>query len=57
MKNTLITALKISGKTLLEYFNKPIEAKIKESQSSIVTEADLASDLIIKKIIKHTQRI
>jgi myo-inositol-1(or 4)-monophosphatase len=53
MKNTLISALKISGKTLLDFFNKPIEAKLKESQSNIVTEADYASDLIITKIIKE----
>ena len=53
MKNTLISALKISGKTLLEFFNKPIEAKQKESQSSIVTEADYTSDSIITKIIKE----
>ena len=53
MKNTLISALKISGKTLLEFFNKPIEAKQKESQSSIVTEADYASDSIVTKIIKE----
>jgi len=53
MKNTLISALKISGKTLLEFFNKPMEAKQKESQSSIVTEADFKSDSIITKIIKE----
>ncbi len=52
MKNTLISALRTSGKTLLGYFEKPIEAKIKESQSSIVTEADFASDAVINKIIK-----
>lgn len=53
MKNTLISALKISGKTLLEYFDKPVGIKQKESQSSIVTEADLASDSIIVQIIKE----
>ncbi len=53
MKETLISALRISGKTLLEYFNKPGEIKHKESQSSIVTEADFASDLVITKIIRE----
>jgi myo-inositol-1(or 4)-monophosphatase len=53
MINTLISALKISGKTFLEFFNKPQEAKLKESQSHIVTEADFKSDSIITKIIKE----
>lgn len=52
MKETLISALKISGKTLLEYFNKPGEVKQKESQSSIVTEADFASDSVITKLVR-----
>ena len=52
MKNTLITALTNSGNTLLEFFNKPIEVKSKESQSNIVTEADFASDSIITNILK-----
>jgi myo-inositol-1(or 4)-monophosphatase len=51
MKNALISALKISGKILLEYYNKPVGIKQKESQSSIVTEADYASDSIITKMI------
>ena len=51
MKDTIIEALNLSGETLLNYFTKPIETKIKESQSSIVTEADFASDKLIKKII------
>jgi len=53
MKNTLISALKLSGKTLLEFFNKPLETKQKESQSNIVTEADFMSDSIITKIIRE----
>lgn len=53
MKDTLIEAIKISGKTLLEYFDKPVGIKQKESQSSIVTEADFASDSIIVQIIKE----
>jgi len=49
MKDVLISALKVSGEVLLEYFNNPLEIKQKESQSSIVTEADIASE---KKIIE-----
>lgn len=52
MNDILITALRTSGKTLLKYFNKPLEIKQKESQSSIVTEADLASEKIIIDIIR-----
>jgi myo-inositol-1(or 4)-monophosphatase len=53
MKDTLISALRTSGKVLLEYFDRPIESIQKESQSSIVTEADFASDLIITGLIKE----
>ena len=53
MKNLLISALKVSGKTLLEYFNKPIKTKQKESQSSIVTVADIESEKLIIKIISE----
>jgi len=51
MKDTLIEALTLSGNTLLNYYNKPIESKTKESQSNIVTEADFVNDALIKKII------
>lgn len=49
MKDLLISALRVSGEILLKYFNNPLEIKQKESQSSIVTEADIASE---KKIIE-----
>jgi myo-inositol-1(or 4)-monophosphatase len=52
MKDTLESALKTSGRVLLEYFNKPVKASQKESQSSIVTEADFASDSVISGIIR-----
>jgi myo-inositol-1(or 4)-monophosphatase len=52
MKNLLISALKASGDTLLKYFDKPLEIKQKESQSSIVTEADLESEKIIIGLIR-----
>ncbi len=53
MKNLLISALKASGETLLGYYNKPIKIKQKESQSSIVTEADIKSETIIINLIKE----
>lgn len=53
MKNLLISALKLSGETLLGYYNKPIIAKQKESQSSIVTEADIESETRIIKLIRE----
>lgn len=53
MENLLVTALKTSGAALLEYFNRPFEVKQKESQSSIVTEADLESERIIIGLIKE----
>jgi len=51
MKETLEEALKISGKILLQYFSKPLTQTVKESQSSIVTDADFASDKAIKELI------
>ncbi|MGE5420282.1 MAG: inositol monophosphatase family protein [Chloroflexota bacterium] len=51
MKDTLVEALRISGNILLQYFRKPLTENVKESQSSIVTEADYASDAAIKELI------
>lgn len=53
MKNLLVSALKISGETLLQYFHKPMSTTQKESQSSIVTEADIESE---RKIINLIQK-
>lgn len=52
MKETLLEALNFSGDLLLRYFDKPLFQKVKESQSSIVTEADFASDKAIKELIQ-----
>jgi myo-inositol-1(or 4)-monophosphatase len=49
----LTSVLRLSGATLLSYFDKPIVEKRKESQSSIVTEADFASDAVITRYIKE----
>lgn len=51
MEATLIDALRKAGDILLKYFNKPLEEKVKESQSSIVTQADFASDSAIVGLI------
>lgn len=51
MKNILIAALKISGSELLDIFGSQIESIQKESQSSIVTKADLKSDALIVNLI------
>jgi myo-inositol-1(or 4)-monophosphatase len=51
MKDTLIEALHLSGDILLKYFNTPLVHKVKESQSSIVTEADFASDRAVRELI------
>lgn len=51
MKETLIIALKTAGSELLKYFGTPLETTQKESQSSIVTKADLKSDALIVKLI------
>jgi myo-inositol-1(or 4)-monophosphatase len=53
MKDTLVEALKISGEILLQYFRKPLSESVKESQSSIVTDADFASDKAIKELISN----
>ena len=52
MKNTLESALRASGTVILDFYNKPVKAKEKESQSSIVTEADFASDSVITTMIR-----
>jgi myo-inositol-1(or 4)-monophosphatase len=51
MKQTLLSALKKSGDILLKNFGQSVDFKIKESQSSIVTNADLKSDTLIVKMI------
>lgn len=53
LKATLEQALKIGGKTLLGYFDKPLRAEQKESQSSIVTDADIKSDKLITGFIMN----
>ena len=52
MEDLLISALKVSGELLLGYFEKPVKTAYKESQSSIVTEADIESDRLIISTIR-----
>ncbi|HBH82365.1 MAG: hypothetical protein A2X05_14625 [Bacteroidetes bacterium GWE2_41_25] len=51
MKETLIIALKTAGAELMKHFGTPQETTQKESQSSVVTKADLRSDALIVKLI------
>lgn len=51
MKETLIRALKTAGAELLNHFGTTVETTQKESQSSVVTKADLKSDAMIVKLI------
>jgi myo-inositol-1(or 4)-monophosphatase len=53
MKQTLLSALKVSGKELLKHFGHTVNFTVKESQSSIVTKADLKSDSLIVKLIRE----
>ncbi len=53
MKETLILALKVAGKELLKHFGKQNDIIEKESQSSIVTQADLKSDSLIVNLLRE----
>lgn len=53
MKDLLISALKEGGNILVDYFDKPLEAKQKESQSSVVTIADIESEKRIIYMIRE----
>jgi myo-inositol-1(or 4)-monophosphatase len=53
MKQSILSILKVSGDALLNYFGQPVSFKTKESQSSIVTTADLKSDSLIIKLISQ----
>lgn len=53
MKQTIISALQIAGEELLKHFGKPMEFETKESQSNIVTVADMNSDALIVGMIKE----
>ena len=53
MELTIKTALKEAGKILMENFGKVDTYKVKENQSSIVTQTDVDSEIAIIKIIEN----
>lgn len=53
-RETLQAALKKGGDQLLAYLGKPTSATIKESISSVVTEADLAAERAILDVLGNT---
>lgn len=53
MKETLRLALESAGRELLKHFGENLDFKVKESQSSIVTKADLKSDSLIVSLIRQ----
>ena len=55
-RKTLKTALKKGGRLLLDHLGKTTSAIVKESISSVVTEADLASERAILDMLGNTTR-
>lgn len=52
-REILEQALKKAGEILLSYYGKQVNTKVKESISSVLTEADLAADKEILEILKE----
>lgn len=52
MKSTLIESVLAGGRELRSRFGKPLQHRTKENHSSIVTEADLASEAVILELIR-----
>lgn len=50
-RDTLVSALKNGGETLIKYLGHTSDARMKESISSVVTEADLAAEKSILEIL------
>jgi myo-inositol-1(or 4)-monophosphatase len=55
-RKILKNSLSVAGKVLLKHWGSSQEAKIKESISSVVTEADLASDRAILEVLGHASK-
>ncbi len=51
-RDALLSALKSGGETLMDHLGKSSKVKVKESISSVVTEADLASEKVILEILR-----
>ena len=54
--DTLLSSLKKGGEALIIRFGKTTETALKESISSVVTEADLASEKVILEILQNTHQ-
>ena len=54
-RELLQEALDQGGRRLLHYANKQVPAKVKESISSVVTEADLAAEEVILNILGRSE--
>jgi myo-inositol-1(or 4)-monophosphatase len=53
-REILETALKKGGEVLLTHYGYALKTKVKESISSVVTEADLAADKAILKVLQNS---
>lgn len=53
-RSTLKAALRKGGETLITYLGRSMEARVKESISSVVTEADLASEDAILTVLSDS---
>jgi myo-inositol-1(or 4)-monophosphatase len=56
-KNTLLKALYKGGKILMDHLGQSTKTTVKESISSVITEADLASEKAILEILQDTSTI
>jgi myo-inositol-1(or 4)-monophosphatase len=52
-RETLELALKKAGEVLLSYYGQQVKAQVKESISSVVTEADLAAEKVILETLER----
>ncbi|RLE04509.1 MAG: hypothetical protein DRJ13_03490, partial [Bacteroidetes bacterium] len=53
-RDTLLSALNKGGEALMKHLGLTSEATVKESISSVVTEADLASEKVILEVLQST---
>lgn len=53
-RDTLFSALKRGGEVLVDQLGQIAEVRVKESISSVVTKADLASEKVILEILRRT---
>jgi len=52
MRSTVVECARSAGKILLQYSGKVQATRVKEGQSSVVTDADLASEQHILRLIR-----